>query len=82
MLIFWVVDLGLVANLARIWASASSCSVSYSYFYGYTSQCYYKRGGLEGRGLVVGRGLEKRDTTVGMYYGALAAGAVFGAVQL
>lgn len=79
MLIFWVVDLGLVANLARIWASPS-CSVSYSYFYGYTSSCYYKRG--EWGGGLEGRGLEKRDTTVGMYYGALAAGAVFGAVQL
>ncbi|PVI06594.1 hypothetical protein DM02DRAFT_667473 [Periconia macrospinosa] len=75
MLIFWIVDLGLVADLASIWSSPS-CYTSYSYFYGYSSRCYYKRA-LEARGA-----LEKRDTTVGAYYGALAAGAVFAAVQL
>ncbi|CAI6335869.1 unnamed protein product [Periconia digitata] len=75
MLIFWIVDLGLVANLASIWASPS-CYSSYSFYSGYSSSCYYKRAELETRGL------EKRDTTVGAYYGSLAAGAVFAGVQL
>ncbi|KAF2271444.1 uncharacterized protein EI97DRAFT_471219 [Westerdykella ornata] len=62
MVIFWVTDLGLVANLASLWSGRSD-----TYYY------YYNK-----RDLV---NLAKRDTTVGAYYGALAAGAFFGAVQ-
>jgi len=68
LLVFWVVDLGLVANLARMWGDGQRCYYS-GYYSGY--YCYYKRD------------LAKRDdTTYGAYYGALAAGAVFAAVQL
>jgi hypothetical protein len=71
MLIFWIVDLGLVANLARIWHNPD-CGYSY-YYDSYT--CYYGKRDLSGIG--------KRDTTtVGAYYGALVAGALFAAVQL
>ena len=72
MLLFWVVDLGLVANLARIWSS------TYSYGFGYYYDSYY---GYRKRDLVV---LSKRDdsTTFEAYRGALAAGATFAAVEL
>jgi hypothetical protein len=69
MLIFWVVDLGLVANLAHLW-SGPQCS--YSYYYGYNCSYYVKRGVLQARD----------ETTFTAYYGALVAGAVFAAVQL
>ncbi|KAL1591346.1 hypothetical protein SLS60_012090, partial [Paraconiothyrium brasiliense] len=59
LLIFWVVDLGLVANLAAMWGRDGS------------TYCYVKRD------------LMKRDTTTfGAYYGVLAAGAVFAAIEL
>ncbi|KAJ4286226.1 hypothetical protein N0V90_013260 [Kalmusia sp. IMI 367209] len=68
LLIFWIVDLGLVANLARMWGDGERCY--YTSYYGYT--CYYKRD------------LGKREdtTTYAAYHGALAAGAVFAAVEL
>jgi hypothetical protein len=69
MLLFWIVDLGLVANLAHIWSDADYCYGGYCatyYYYG-----YYKRG------------LGKRDTTpVTHYYGALVTGAILAAIQL
>jgi hypothetical protein len=73
MLLFWVIDLGLVANLASIWANPICSS-----YYGYSYSCsYYRKRDVEIRGF------EKRDTTsYTAYYGALAAGAVFAAVQL
>ena len=72
MLLFWVVDLGLVANLARLWSG------DYSYGFGYYYSSYY---GYRKRDLVV---LSKREetTTYEAYYGALAAGATFAAVEL
>lgn len=70
MVIFWIVDMGLVANLARIWAGPQC---SYSYGYGY--YCSYGKRDL----LPLGK---REYTTVGNYYGALCAGAFFGAVQL
>jgi hypothetical protein len=71
MVIFWIVDMGLVANLARIW-SGPQCS--YSYWTGNYYCSYGKRDLLN---------FDKREeTTVKAYYGALAAGAFFGAVQL
>jgi len=63
--LFWVIVLGLVANLAHIWAEPNYC-------YGYVC-LYYKRDLSH---------LAKRDTTVGAYYGALCAGAVFAAAEL
>ncbi|KAF2440359.1 hypothetical protein P171DRAFT_489077 [Karstenula rhodostoma CBS 690.94] len=70
LLIFWVVDLGLVANLAAMWGRGDYCFTT-SYGFGST-YCYLKRD------------LIKRDdyTTFGAYYGVLTAGAVFAAVQL
>lgn len=65
MIIFWIVDLGLVANLARIWSGEG---------YG-VAWCY----GCVKRDLSA---IEKRDTTYQSYYGVLAAGAFFGAVEL
>ncbi|KAF2007467.1 hypothetical protein P154DRAFT_529080 [Amniculicola lignicola CBS 123094] len=77
MLIFWIVDLGLVANLARIWAGAGC---GYSYYYGYYCSYGWKRSvdyyEMGSSGLV-----KREDTTVGAYYGALAAGAFFAAMQ-
>jgi hypothetical protein len=69
MVIFWIADLGLVANLARLW---SDSGYYYDYYYTYYDYDYWKRS------------LQKRDgmTTVGAYRGALIAGALFGAVQL
>jgi hypothetical protein len=68
MVIFWIVQFSLVANLAAIW-SGPTCG--YSYYTGY--YCYRKRG----------LGLDKRDsTTYGAYFGALVAAAVFGAFEL
>jgi hypothetical protein len=71
MLLFWIVDLGLVANLARIWSSttcvyyyaygAYGCGYGYSYDYGYVKR--------------------DEETTVGAYRGALIAGAVFAAIE-
>jgi len=70
MVVFWIVQFSLVANLAAIW-NGPSCS--YSPYYGYSCS-YYKRD-LSG--------LQKRDSTsYGAYFGALAAGAVFGAFEL
>jgi hypothetical protein len=69
MVIFWITDLGLVANLARIWSDPD-----YGYTYYYESYYYdYDK-----------RDLAKREetTTVEAYKGALIAGALFGAVQL
>jgi hypothetical protein len=72
MLLFWVVDLGLVSNLARLWSG------DYSYGFGYYYDSYY---GYRKRDTIV---LSKREdsTTYEAYYGALAAGATFAAVQL
>jgi hypothetical protein len=58
-----------VANLARIWGT-------YDDFGGYTYSCYYY--------CYSKRDLTKREdtTTYGAYYGALAAGAFFAAVEL
>jgi hypothetical protein len=69
MLLFWIVDLGLVANLARIWSS-TGCVYSYTYG-GYSCGYGY------------GYGYSKRDesTTVGAYRGALIAGALFAAIE-
>lgn len=69
MIIFWITDLGLVANLARIW---SDPDYSYTYYYdSYYGYDYYKRD------------LTKREetTTVEAYKGALIAGALFAGVQ-
>lgn len=74
MVIFWIVDLGLVANLARIWGSASFSYYSYGYCYGY--YCTYVKRDLENLGK------REETTTYNAYYGALAAGAVFAAVEL
>ncbi|KAF2681295.1 hypothetical protein K458DRAFT_406643 [Lentithecium fluviatile CBS 122367] len=73
MLLFWVVDLGLVANLARLW-SLDSYSYLYGYSYSWDYSDYYKRD------LQI---LNKRDDTFtyDAYYGALAAGSVFAAVE-
>ncbi|KAF2738391.1 hypothetical protein EJ04DRAFT_549893 [Polyplosphaeria fusca] len=69
MIIFWLVDLGLVANLARIWGAYENFGG-----YSYGGYCYYY--------CYNKRDLAKReDTTYGAYYGALAAGAFFAAVQ-
>jgi hypothetical protein len=69
MIIFWIVDLGLVANLARIWGTYDDYSYGYSYYY----YPYAKRDLSH---------LAKRDTTTyKAYYGALAAGAFFAAVE-
>ncbi|KAF2815537.1 uncharacterized protein BDZ99DRAFT_198134 [Mytilinidion resinicola] len=63
MVIFWLIQFALVASLAAAFADATSWAYSYGYSY------YWKRGDLS-----------KRDTTTyGAYYGALVAGAVFGA---
>jgi hypothetical protein len=68
MIIFWIVDMGLVANLAHIWASLEC---SYDLYYTY---CSFKRS--------LPSSFEKRDTTsFSAYYGALAAGAFFGSCQ-
>jgi len=70
MVIFWIADLGLVANLARLWADPD---YTYDYYYStyYYDYDYYKRS------------LAKRTetTTVEAYKGALIAGALFGAVE-
>lgn len=63
--LFWVIAMGLVANLAHIWSDPAYC-------YGYI--CYYYKRDLSH--------LAKRDTTVGAYYAALCAGAVFAALEL
>jgi len=69
MVIFWIVQFSLVANLAALW----NISCSYDPFFG--SSCTYGKRDLSG--------LEKRGvTTYRAYYGALAAGAFFGAVEL
>ncbi|PSN69833.1 hypothetical protein BS50DRAFT_296990 [Corynespora cassiicola Philippines] len=69
MCLFWIVDLGLVANLARLWAGMDC---SYDYWYGY--YCTYGKRDLHS--------IAKRDTTTyKTYYGALAAGAFFAAAQ-
>jgi hypothetical protein len=72
MLLFWIVDLGLHANLARIWSG----DYSYGYDYYYTSYYGYRK-----RDVVV---LSKREdtTTYEAYHGALAAGATFAGVEL
>jgi hypothetical protein len=67
MIIFWITDLGLVANLARLWSDPD---------YGYTYY-YYDYYGYDKRGLA-----KRETTTVEAYKGALIAGALFGAVQL
>jgi hypothetical protein len=74
LLLFWVIDLGLVANLAAMWGNGDRCFTT-SYGWGGT-YCYTKRDLAH---------VAKRDygyTTYAAYYGALAAGAVFAAVQL
>lgn len=68
MVIFWITDLGLVANLAALWSDSS-----YYYDYYYTYYDWYWKRGLTKRAEV---------TTVETYRGALIAGALFGAVQL
>lgn len=70
MLLFWIVDLGLVANLARLW-SGDGYYLSYGYAIDYSS--FIKRNALAKRA---------ESTTYQAYYGALAAGAVFAAVEL
>jgi len=70
MVIFWVTELGLVANLARIWSS--SYGYSYSYGYDYDWDWSYKRS--------LGKRAEE-GTTYEAYRGALIAGALFGAVN-
>jgi hypothetical protein len=72
LVIFWIVDMGLVANLARIWAHPDYCY--YSYYYGYICNSYVKRD--------LSSFMKRDTTTVKTYYGALAAGAFFGAVEL
>ncbi|KAF2022087.1 hypothetical protein BU24DRAFT_37269 [Aaosphaeria arxii CBS 175.79] len=73
MCIFWLSEMGLVANLARIWGSLSSL---YGYYGGY--DYYYKRD------LEVRSTLSKRESvpTIKQYWGALTAGALFGAAEL
>jgi hypothetical protein len=71
MLLFWIVDLGLHANLARIWSG----DYSYGYDYYYTSYYGYRK-----RDVIA---LSKREdtTTYAAYHGALAAGATFAGVE-
>lgn len=71
MVIFWIVDMGLVADLARSWASPQCV---YSYYWD-TSYCNYGKGALA-------NSKREETTTIGAYYGALAAGAFFGSVEL
>jgi hypothetical protein len=74
MLIFWITDLGLVANLARLW-NDSDYYYSYYYVAYYDDYDYYYKRDIAN--------IAKRDTTtVGAYRGALIAGAVFAALQL
>ena len=73
MVIFWIVDMGLVANLA-VWWSGAGCS--YDYYWGYYS-CSYRK-----RGLDAVSSMKRDTTTIEGYYGALAAGAFFGSVEL
>lgn len=40
MLLFWIVDLGLVANLAHLWSSPTYC---YGYYCNYNYYWYKKR---------------------------------------
>jgi len=68
MILFWIIDLGLVSNLARIWSGDCYYYYGYGYACGYSYSSYYY--------------LAKREeTTRGAYYGALAAGAFFAAAQ-
>ena len=70
MIVFWIVQFPLVANLASLWGSLSC---GYSAFYG--EYCTYGKRDLSG--------FEKRETTTyHAYYGALIAGALFGAAEL
>ena len=69
MIIFWIVQFPLVANLASLW----HLSCTYDPFYG--EFCTFGKRDLSG--------LEKRTpTTYDTYYGALVAGALFGAAEL
>lgn len=69
MIVFWIVQFSLVANLASMW----DVSCRYVPFYG--EYCTYGKRDLSG--------LEKRETTTyHAYYGALVAGALFGAAEL
>lgn len=68
MVIFWVTELGLVANLARIWSG----SYYTTYSYGYDWDWSYKRS--------LNKRAEESFTYEG-YRGALIAGALFGAVN-
>ncbi|KAF2109600.1 hypothetical protein BDV96DRAFT_651584 [Lophiotrema nucula] len=70
MIIFWLVDLGLVANLARIWGTYDGYLGGYYSYYSY----YYAKRDLH-------QFAKRDDTTYKAYYGALAAGAFFAAVQ-
>ncbi|KAF2747648.1 hypothetical protein M011DRAFT_50150 [Sporormia fimetaria CBS 119925] len=77
MIIFWIVDLGLVANLARLWSNplyAELATLAYTSDYDYYFDDYSVKRRSTGS-------LHKRDTTTGAYYGALCAGAVFAAAQ-
>lgn len=69
MVILWLVDLGVVANLARIWASPNCY---YSYAYGGYNCFYGKKRGLESNAF------EKRDdrTTIKTYRNVLIVGAL------
>lgn len=71
MLLFWIVDLGLVANLARLWSGDG-----YYYSFDYSSIDYST---FIKRDVVLAK--REESTTVQAYYGALAAGAVFAAVE-
>ncbi|OCL09135.1 hypothetical protein AOQ84DRAFT_439173 [Glonium stellatum] len=68
MIVFWIVQFSLVASLASLW----HISCSYDVYYG--ERCTYGKRDLGG--------LEKRETTTYQaYYGALVAGALFGAAE-
>jgi hypothetical protein len=68
MLVFWLIDLSLLAYLARTW---QSLECTYNLRTRYMCEPYKKRG-IDGR----------RVTTLNTYYGALVAGALLAASEL
>jgi hypothetical protein len=68
MLMFWVIDLGLLAHLARIW-QGPECT--YEFHVGYICAPYERRD------------LHARQTTLySSYYGTLLVGAILAAFEL
>jgi hypothetical protein len=75
MSILWLVDLGVVANLAHVWANPDC---EYSYLYN-TYRCFYgKKRDLSSHAF----SKRRKTVTINTYRGVLIAGAVFGAFQL